>query len=233
MRRSDHVFAYTESGVEVAISAGVHSGDVTAVMNSTDVAELLSAYEAFSEVELTRMLDEYVLTPGKTFGFIGGLDGPKRISFLAEVLDRMWYIDQQVKVLIGGTGAEDKLLTGAVNRGQVVMFGYAGPQEKAAIMRLSQAILSPGRIGLLAIDCLAVGIPILATEWKYHAPEFEYLEQGKDVIISANDVTSYIELLLKSTTTECKLETRSGRPYPSVEQMVQRFAGGVKSMMLD
>jgi hypothetical protein len=36
-------------------------------------------------------------------------------------------------------------------------------------------MLMPGRVGLVAVDCLALGLPMITTTFDRHAPEAEYL----------------------------------------------------------
>lgn len=231
MRRCDHVFAYTKEGADVAIGQGIPPQRVTALMNSTDVEGLLLSYRALAAAELQQFSDAHSLSAGKTFGFIGGLDAPKRIAFLAEVLDRLWTLDREVKLLVAGRGEDEELLASSVARGQVVMVGYGGEKEKALICRLSQALINPGRIGLLAVEALAIGIPILSTLWEFHAPEYEYLEAGIDVFESANDARAFGGLILGHTNASHRIREHVGRPYPTVDQMATNFSAGIRAMM--
>lgn len=230
MKRSDHVFAYTEQGRDVAISTGVSPAKVTAVMNSLDVSDLLNAYRRLDEVEVSDFILSHSLVPGKTFGYIGGLDSPKRIDFLAEAMGIIWGADREVKVIVAGRGADERLLSKAVERGQVIIAGYAGAASKARIMRVSNALVNPGRIGLLAVESLAVGIPILTTDWEYHAPEYDYLHVEHDVFASRNDPKSFAELLLKYSLDDRRLPVHWGREYPTIEAMVGNFVSGIKAM---
>ena len=231
MRRSDRVFSYTQKGVGVAVAAGVPPEKVTALMNSMDVSILLDAYRNLESSEIEAIQDHYSLTPGKTFGFIGRLDPEKRIDFLVEVLDHIWQEDREIKFLIGGRGGQQDLLTAAVGRGQVHMLGYAGPSEKAMTLRLSQGLVNPGGIGLVAVECLAIGLPICTATVNSHGPEFDYLEVGKDVFVSRDEVSDFARLILAHTKTAGSLPEHVGRPYPTIDEMIQRFADGIKEML--
>jgi glycosyltransferase involved in cell wall biosynthesis len=230
MRHSDHVFAYTESGAEFAAAAGVESEKITSVMNTTDVSELLTAYNSIATADVGELQDRHRLTPGKTFGLIGGLDAPKRIDFLALVLDQLWAQDPTVKLLVGGRGDQEHLLASAVERGQVVTLGYVGAREKALLLRAAECLINPGRIGLLAVECMAVGIPLLTTEWKFHAPEYEYLQPGDDVLISPDDADAFADLILSCTNEQGRVRQHTGKHYPSIDDMIRNFANGVQEM---
>jgi len=231
MRRSDHIFAYTRQGADIAIANGVCSGRVTAVMNSVDVNELVNAYATLTETAVQRFSVRHSLVPGKTFGYIGGIDSGKRIEFLAAVFDRIWTIDKEVKFLFAGRGNQEDKLLRAVGRGQVILLGYGGPTEKALIGRVSQALVNPGRIGLVAVDCLAIGLPILTTNWDFHAPEYDYLTPGRDVNSSADTIADFAELLIANTSNDGRVRVHVGRSYPTIEDMVENFSNGVHAML--
>jgi|EndMetStandDraft_6_1072998.scaffolds.fasta_scaffold02316_4 glycosyltransferase involved in cell wall biosynthesis len=231
MRRSDHVFAYTKSGAEFARAAGVETANVTPVMNSTDVSNVLKTYESLQPEEIGKFQERHGLTPGKTFGYIGGLDASKRVDFLVDVLDVLWQLDPAVKVLIGGKGDQENLLSPAAQRGQAILLGYVGAQDKAMISRVSQGLLNPGRVGLLAVECIALGVPILSTDWEFHAPEYEYLTPGDDVFVSHNGVKSYAELVLSRTSDNGEVRHHQAKQYPSIDDMILNFTEGIKSMM--
>lgn len=231
MRLSDHVFAYTHEGYEYAIKAGIAPCKVTAVMNSTDVSVLRDFFARLSSAEVAAFQSKYSLVPGKTFGYIGGLDSSKRVNFLAETLNVVWRTDPEVKLLVAGSGEDQDLLSESVQRGQVIMLGYAGPVEKAMMMRTSEALLNPGRIGLLAVEAMAVGIPILTTDWPYHAPEFRYLEPDVDVYIASDEISAYVSLIAKHINRMEGVSPKVQSEFPRIEDMVDNFAGGVESML--
>lgn len=230
MRLSDQVFAYTPSGADFAFRAGVSRSKITTVMNSTDVSELTTESDSLENALIRDFELRNGLTPGKTLGYIGGVDAPKRIDFLVEVLDILWVRDPQVKLVVGGRGDQENLLDRAVARGQVIRLGYAGPKEKALINHLAEAVLNPGRIGLLAVECMAIGMPILTTDWKYHGPEYEYLTEGDGVFIAFGGPERFAELVLNCTG-DPGTRRLQPRPYPTLDEMVTNFSNGVLKMM--
>jgi glycosyltransferase involved in cell wall biosynthesis len=90
----------------------------------------------------------------------------------------MWTIDPLARLVVGGRGSDESLLHAAAQRGQVTMLGYAGPAEKALIASVASALVMSGRIGLVAVEALAMRLPFVTTTWRYHAPEVEYLTEG-------------------------------------------------------
>jgi len=231
MRQSDHVFAYTQRGADQAMADGIPCSKVTAVVNSIETEELIAEHDKLKAADLLQFCNIHALAPGKIFAFIGGLDASKRIDFLMQALDIVWSLDSDVKLLVAGRGAQEDTMSRAVGRGQVVMLGYGGPAEKALICRLSQALVNPGRIGLVAVDALAVGIPILTTSWKLHAPEYEYLEQGVDVFESVDSPSEFAHLMISHLSLQAQFPQRFARDHPTISRMAHNFADGVLEML--
>lgn len=227
----DHVFAYTQAGADVALESGIATNKVTAVMNSTDVSETLAQSDSISRESIDEFEWRHGLTRGKTFGYIGGIDSPKRVDLLAVALDIVWERDPHIKFIVGGRGDKEHLLSSAADRGQVIRLGYAGPHEKALINHVSEYIVNPGRIGLLAVECMAMSLPILTTDWKYHGPEYEYLTEGVDVFTSSSDPERFADLICSRTARADQCRRPQPGPYPTLNSMVDNFASGVLRMM--
>jgi glycosyltransferase involved in cell wall biosynthesis len=229
MRRADHVFAYTQEGARHAIEQGLPVGKVTAVMNAVDVNGLLSLMNGISDSDLSDHLEQRGLSPDKVVGYLGGLDAPKRVDLLALVLDELWAMDRQVKLLLGGAGADLYRLETAVERGQVIPLGHVEGVEKARLLRSSRVILNPGRIGLLAVETLAAGLPIVTTGAALHAPEHEYLVEGESVW-TADDARSAAALVLELLRSSARRADPGRWTYPTLDEMVSNFRAGVLAM---
>ncbi|WP_183042330.1 glycosyltransferase [Microbacterium sp. AG1240] len=223
MKRSDQVFAYTPGGAEFARESGVNLDRITTVMNTLDTSY---ASQALAPDTVLAFRERWGLRPGeRVYGYIGGLDASKRVGFLAESLDRLWEIDRSARVLVAGEGRDADLLSSHVNRGQVVRLGFADNSTKAAIGAVSSAILMPGRIGLIACDALALGVPLVSTRWPFHAPEAEYLQEGDSVFYAADEPADFARVVHGGAF------VRRKRTVPSLEQMTENFAHGVHRML--
>ena len=234
LRRADHVFAYTASGSEYARSLGVNSARITTVMNSIDTSELHRASASLSDDDVTAFVESTMASRGRTLSFIGGLDESKRIDFLASALDKLWNLDPTIRLLVAGNGSQRSLLNNASARGQVVHVGYADAKTKALMARVSGALVMPGRIGLVAVDAMALGIPILTTAWPYHAPEAEYLTEDLHRFTVDNDPHSFAAAMQKAAAGalgSTRQDQMSEAVYPNLETMVQNFATGVLDML--
>ncbi|MGU3497931.1 glycosyltransferase [Mycobacterium sp. C31M] len=233
MFHSDRVFAYTPSGADFAVAAGVHPSLVTCVMNSADVSRLVEGMRNLRTDEVRDFERSNNLLRGKVFGYLGGIDESKRIDFLTRTLDVLWERDREVKLVVGGSGDQASLLSPAAARGQVVMLGYAGPKEKALLAASCEGLINPGRIGLVAVECLAVGLPIFTTSWPFHAPEYEYLKQGKDVFVAEDSVDAFASLVLarRRPAAEATHRRYEAHQYPSLDEMIGNFADGVEVLV--
>jgi hypothetical protein len=95
----------------------------------------------------------------------------------------------------------------------------------------------PGRVGLVAVDSMHLQIPIVTTKYPYHAPEFEYLEVGRDCIVSEDNqeafATEALKLLLDQ---QLLIQMRNSLQRKSkiytITQMSTNFNAGVKKVVL-
>lgn len=230
LRRADHVFAYTAGGVDFAIRAGVPLNRTTCVQNAVDTAELEANLRSLSEQEVSDFQASVGAPARPSVLFLGGLDSSKRIDFLADVMNDLDARGSQVHFLIGGRGEQSTLLEPAVSRGQATMLGYVSAREKATALAASRAIVCPGRVGLLAVDALVAGRPILTTRWPFHAPEIEYLSEGESLFTSTDAPRDFADLVDRVTSGP-RPACAPNWSAPRLQQMVFNFAGGIRQMM--
>jgi glycosyltransferase involved in cell wall biosynthesis len=229
VRKVGQVFAYTPGGARIATALGADPANVTTVMNTIDTSSLESALATTSDAAVRDFVALHSFNPNKSFCFIGGLDSSKRIDFLVSALDRLWELDPEIRVLIAGKGADESLLTGAVNRGQVVLLGYADERLKALLAKTTRGILMPGRVGLIAVDALVMGLPVLSTDWPFHAPEAEYLQPGESMLQSSDSPDAFADLMWMESKrpTSRTIETR----YPRLEDMINNYSTGILNLL--
>ena len=227
-RRADHVFAYTPQGALEAQRWGVSAGKVTCVMNTIDTTELRQAQKRLTADEIAAFANKHRLQRGRTSVFIGALDATKRIDFMANVLDELWQSDPHFKILLGGHGDCHNLLMPAIKRGQVIDMGFVTPAGKALIGACASTLCMPGRVGLVAVDALALKLPIITTDWRFHAPEVDYLEEGKNLIRTTD---SAFASTLRQHTEQASSTSPTTVDPPLLDDMVLRFHQGVRRML--
>lgn len=224
MRRSDHIFAYTTEGADLAQKV-VPASRITAVQNSVDTAYARNVQQPGLATELE---SRYALRGTPCLGYVGGLDRSKRIDFLAASLEVLHQLDPRIKVLVAGQGPDRHLLRAAETRGQLIHLGFGSDEIKGAMAHLCSAILMPGRVGLIAVDALAMGRPVVTIRGSRHGPEFAYLREGESVLSSPDDPAAFAELALSTVN-----RPRAQWAHPSLEAMASNFASGVMRMMAD
>lgn len=231
--RGSWFFAYTQTGAEAAIKGGFPSARVTAVRNTIDTAALLQDLDSLTDERKKGFRDEFGLTRGHTAIYLGGIDEAKRIPMLLETAKNISKDDSLFKLVIVGDGdLKDHIVEAAADESSIVYLGSLFGPDKALALAASDFMLVPGRVGLVAVDSLVSGRPIVTTRWPYHAPEFEYLQDNETCISTEDALDSYAsgalklinepDLLLRLTN-NCLQEAEN---Y-TIPAMSRRFASGV------
>ncbi|WP_189318434.1 glycosyltransferase family 4 protein [Microbacterium oleivorans] len=225
-------FAYTPKGAETVVARGFPRASTTAVINSTDTVSLRNAILDVSESARRTFASRYDLR-GRTGLFIGGLDETKRIDFLLQSADIIHRRDPDFRLVVVGRGVlRRRVEEFAASNPWVIYLSSLYGSDRAQAFAAAQVLMMPGRVGLAAVDSFAAETPIATTDWPYHAPEFEYLEDGRNAVIAPNDEESYatsvLSLLrdagrLQQLATQC----RSDQDSYGVDQMVANFVDGV------
>ncbi len=222
LRRASAVFAYTESGARQALDWGVDPQRVVSLGNTVDTSGLLAAAAAITDQEA----DDFITALGwegcEVLGFLGALDDSKGIPFLVELLDHLHTNQPHVRFLIGGRGDSEELLSPAVERGQVKLLGYAGDSEKAMMGAVCRSLVFTGRVGLAAVEAIALGLPVITAREFDHAPEVEYLVEGRDLMYASATVAGFGEAIRAAQV----LPRRTSPAVPALADMVEAFVEG-------
>ena len=231
LRRAQHVFAYMPGGAAFARGQGVPAERITTVMNTIDTASLEAslARTTAADIEAFRKLHHIPDTP--YVSYVGGLDRSKRVDVLAESLDVLHRRGSDVHIVVAGHGEQEHLLRAAAARGQATLVGYADVGTKAIILKGSEAIANPGRVGLIAVDALTAQRPIVTTQWPWHAPEIEYLRVNESLFMSPDNATDFADALeIAAIRTRSTLQFEWPEP-PRIEAMVAKFRNGILELL--
>lgn len=231
--RADWYLAYTQGGAEAVTSAGFPSNHVSIVQNSTDTTLLQKLRSEVSEQDVTHMRDTLKLGNGPVAIFIGGLDESKRLDFIVEASAEIVKSHPDFKIAFFGAGSHQGYVEDQANKHDFVVYGgRADLQMQAVLSHIASVILMPGRVGLVAVDSFALQLPLITTEWPLHAPEFEYLVDGENAVITKDSLDAYaaaINTLLANSELLDTLKTncaKSAEDY-SIENMAKNFHQGV------
>ncbi|MFC3573662.1 glycosyltransferase family 4 protein [Streptomyces yaanensis] len=243
-RRGAWFFSYTDEGAAHVASRGFPRERITVVQNSIDTAALSETCDRarspgtteFAEAEGLRR--QHDLTAGRTALFVGGLDAPKRIPFLLDTARRITEELPGFRLLVAGDGPARGLVEEAAARpgSGVIAVGRAVGRSVALLGAVSDIMLMPGRVGLCAVDSFALRTPIVTTAWPWHAPEFEYLADARNAVVSVDDPAAYATAVVTLLRDHKRLAaladacSRDASVY-TVQNMAARFSKGILQML--
>lgn len=101
---------------------------------------------------------------------------------------------------------------------------------------MANALLLPGRVGLVILDAFAAGLPLVTIDVPYHGPEIEYFTNGKNGLLAKNDVAAYasqVISLFSSASLQRNLKQAAldaGRTF-SIDAMVGSFREGIHACL--
>lgn len=230
--RMDWFFAYTQAGADHVIRHGFRADRVTVLNNTIDTVALRRDLEDVAEIESFR--SDLGLTPGRTALFLGGVDRAKGIDFLLESAHLAAEKLPGFSLVIGGAGDDLRRLNPVVGSGSPVrMLGRVDGAQKARALTAADVMTIPQWIGLVAVDALVAGRPIVSTVHPSHSPEREYLVDGRTAVFTRHDphdyATAIIDLLgdperLSQMQDAC----RSDADAFKLDHMVDAFMGGIR-----
>jgi glycosyltransferase involved in cell wall biosynthesis len=218
------------------VAEGFSSDKTSVVQNSIDSSALRESVTSITPIELESFAKVHDLR-GKTALFIGALDESKRLAFLRDAAVDLHRQEPNFRLLLAGDGGM---------RAQVEEWArtfswikYLGPltgRDKAVALTSSDVLAMPGRVGLVAVDSFAAGVPIVTTDWPWHAPEFEYLEDGRNAIVTPDNSTAYTNGLLgvlrnPELLGELRRAAWAAKQIYSVDTMSKNFLEGIRGAL--
>lgn len=234
-RKSDWFFAYTHSGADYVIRHGFDSARTTVLNNATDTARLKEELSSISDDDVVAYGQKHGLVKGRTALFLGGVDERKGIEFLLRAAKEIAISIPDFRLLVGGAGS----LTGLVQLWQdegapVIQLGRIDGRDKALAIAASDVIMIPEWIGLIAVDALTGGIPVVTTNHPSHSPEAGYLVSGVTSLVTDHDVNAYAGGVVKLLCDSLRLRQMSEAAGVSgnelsIESMARNFTRGVTS----
>jgi len=229
--RADWFFGYTAAGVDHVVSYGYPAARATVVNNSTDTTSLRAQLAKVTSSDIAGLRGP--ASPDAQFvAYVGALDVTKRIEFLIEASELVARDVPAFRLLVVGDGPASASISQRVaDRPWARVMGRLEGRELAVVLRTSSAIACPGAVGLVAVDALTAGVPIVTTDWPYHGPERAYLSRSNS-ITTDNSIEAYAQGLTRVLQDRplrlalAEQGKRDSRRY-SVEQMASAFGEGI------
>jgi len=135
-------------------------------------------------------------------------------------------------IFLGAGPEEDKIKCAAE---ELKWCHYIGPKfnnDKVPFFKLADVFFMPGLVGLAILDSFAMQTPIITTNYQYHSPEIEYLENGINGLMVENDIEIYSNSVVYLLMDDKRLKKLKGNCKESagkytIENMVKNFHDGI------
>lgn len=172
---ADWWFAYTSGVARYLESLGVPESRITMIGNTIDTASLQADIAAYGDRNAM---------PRARCAFLGGLYDHKRLDLLFEAADLVSRSCAEFELVIAGAGEQRANVEQYVARRRWARYvGQVDARAKAELLASSRLLLMPGAVGLVALDALASGVPLVTMADASHGPEIEYIRSGTNGIV--------------------------------------------------
>jgi glycosyltransferase involved in cell wall biosynthesis len=230
----DWWFAYTEGTARYLQKRGVPAAKITSVQNSVDMRRIQTFVKSLTSNAKAALRAKLGIAPSVPVGiFVGMLHRVKCVPFLIQAAEKIRQkIPEFHLIVVGGGPDEEEIRQSAAHRPWIHCAGPKFGDRKSQLLAIADVFLLPGRAGLAVLDGFAAGLPLIATRLSIHGPEMEYVEEGRNGLMTAPDPEAYAQAvaLLLSNPKELQLlregAANSAEKY-SIEVMVENFKKGI------
>jgi L-malate glycosyltransferase len=233
LNQSDYWFAYTNGVKNFLIEKGVNNRKITVVDNAIDTLSLKQQYDNLPMSEVDNLKTEMGVNSGNVAIYCGGIYKEKRIDFLIEASVIIKEKIEDFHLVFVGAGPEAYKVKEASETYDWIH--YVGPKfgaERVPYFKMSELFLMPGLVGLAILDTFATETPMITTDFPYHSPEIEYLENGKNGVVTVNNINDYSKQVIdlfqnKDKIVSLKESCLNSSTLYSTESMVVNFTNGI------
>ena len=185
-RRVHWWFAYNNlSRRVVRDELGYPADRITTVMNSIDTRALSAARGSISAGQMRDLRALLGLKGNSVCLHVSGMTPSKRLPFLLECCDDIRRRIPDFELLVIGPDAFDAGLVkmAAATRPWIHWLGPKRSVDAAPFWAISQLLLYPGMVGLVAVDSFAMGVPLVTMDVPDHSVEIDYVESGRNGMV--------------------------------------------------
>ncbi len=233
IKQVDWWFAYTEGVKQIVKKCGFPEDKITMAQNAIDTVGLAAAQRAITDEERDKARIFLGLKNGSTAIFCGKMYKEKRIPFLIKAcLEIKKRVSDFQMIFIGAGKFKKKILKLSKGENWVFCLPSIAGKEKLIYFSLADLLLMPGLVGLVVLDSFVTKTPIVTTNYEFHSPEVEYIENEVNGIITDNRLEAYVDevtTLLKNKEKIEKLKKGyelSLKKY-TIENMADNFVEGI------
>jgi glycosyltransferase involved in cell wall biosynthesis len=208
---ASHVLVYSDYSRELMISKGYKPNRITTIYNSLDYETQVKIRESISNQELNDFKEALFSNSNPVVIYVGRLIKSKKVELFVEAINQLSLQKFHVNAIIVGDGPEkDSLITVANKfKTNIIFYGKSYSElELCKLFCISDLVISPGNVGLLAIHSLTYGTPVITHDKKqFQMPEFEAIENGvTGLFFEFNSVTDLVKKIKYWLTNKKKSE---------------------------
>ncbi len=182
----DWWFAYNDASASIVANLGYPVQRITPVMNAIDTAHLTSLRKELNPADVETLRTKLGIHGFNVAVFTGGLYDQKRLRFLVDACNIVRQKIPDFELIVIGSGPDSAYLERFASRNQWLHFvGPKDDAEKVPYWAMAKALVMPGLVGLVVLDSFALGVPIITTDYPDHSPEFAYLLNGVNGIVTS------------------------------------------------
>ncbi|MGC4034406.1 MAG: glycosyltransferase family 4 protein [Chitinophagaceae bacterium] len=236
LNKCDWWFAYTTGVKDIITRLNFPVNKITVVQNAIDTLPLKEYYNAIDDEKIKALKDKLGISGAKTGIYCGGIYPDKRIDFLLEACFRIKKEIPDFHMIFIGSGIEVSKITEAAKTAPWIHYmGTLLGNDRVPYFKISSIQLMPGLVGLGILDSFAMETPIITTQFPFHSPEIDYLENGSNGIITENTIDAYADTVIDLLKNEKYLKLINGCKASSekytMEAMVENFTNGILSCL--
>jgi glycosyltransferase involved in cell wall biosynthesis len=176
-----------------------------------------------------------------TIIYVGRINGPKKVQLLVDAFIRA-KLPNYVKLKIVGSGQErarieEGLLSHPPMAGRVQFLGHVQNHEiLRSLYSTAFCAVSPGYVGLGAIQSFSFGVPLVLADKEPHAPEVEACSEMNTVFFESDNASSLTLMLEHLWADRAKWLAKRQElaawtaEYYSVEAMVEGFVEAISAV---
>lgn len=173
-------FVYGDHAKAVMLSNGYTADRIFVIHNSLDYSVQLKAR---GELKSTSIYSDHFKNDNKTILFIGRLTEVKRLDMLVDAIGILAEKHEYYNLVFVGDGSMRNELESLAKDNNLTDVWFVGPvydeSKKAELIYNADLCVSPGNVGLTAIDSMMFGTPVATHNvFEDQMPEYETIKQG-------------------------------------------------------
>lgn len=176
---SNRLFLYNNRSKKIGINYGFYPDNISVIFNSLDYDQ----QKKCRDENISKEVEKFSFVPSNDyFLFVGRLIDSAKIDFIIDALDDFNMHNKSISLLIVGDGPSKKNLQKiSFDKNYVIFLDSIYDEEVlSSIFMKAKAVISPNKVGLLAMHALAYGCPVIThADMSFQMPEAEAIKHGK------------------------------------------------------